>query len=196
MRILYGVDFATDFLLTIDIETGAGTIVGELGGTFDRIEGLTFDTTTRTLFGVQRDLVEEGIRIARIDTETGLAKQIGPVYYGIDGRAIAYIPGLPDATAGEYYAAASADEDVFEDADAFDITRAQREDVKNQHRAFGIGEHFCLGSHLARLELKVIFEEMLKRVRHPRLDGEINWLRSNFIHGIKSMPIAFDVVEG
>jgi hypothetical protein len=91
--------------LTIDIETGAGTIVGELGGTFDRIEGLTFDTTTRTLFGVQRDLVEEGIRIARIDTETGLAKQIGPVYYGIDGRAIAYIPGLPDATAGEYYAA-------------------------------------------------------------------------------------------
>jgi cholest-4-en-3-one 26-monooxygenase len=95
-----------------------------------------------------------------------------------------------------YYAAASADEDVFEDADAFDITRAQREDVKNQHRAFGIGEHFCLGSHLARLELKVIFEEMLKRVRHPRLDGEINWLRSNFIHGIKSMPIAFDVVEG
>ena len=79
---------------------------------------------------------------------------------------------------------------------AFDITRAQREDVKNQHRAFGIGEHFCLGSHLARLELKVIFEEMLKRIRNPRLDGEINWLRSNFIHGIKSMPIAFDVVDG
>ena len=95
-----------------------------------------------------------------------------------------------------YYAAASADEDVFEEADTFDITRAQREDVKNQHRAFGIGEHFCLGSHLARLELKVIFEEMLTRIRNPRLDGEINWLRSNFIHGIKSMPIAFDVVDG
>jgi len=95
-----------------------------------------------------------------------------------------------------YYPAASSDEDVFDDADRFDITRAQREDVKNQHRAFGIGEHFCLGSHLARLELKVIFQEILKRIRSPRLDGEINWLRSNFIHGIKSMPIAFDVADG
>jgi cytochrome P450 len=95
-----------------------------------------------------------------------------------------------------YYGAASSDEEVFSDADTFDIARAQREDVKNQHRAFGIGEHFCMGSHLARLELKVIFEEILKRIRNPRLDGEINWLRSNFIHGIKSMPIAFDVVDG
>jgi cholest-4-en-3-one 26-monooxygenase len=94
-----------------------------------------------------------------------------------------------------YYAAASSDEAVFEDADTFDITRAQRQDIRNQHRAFGIGEHFCMGSHLARLELKVIFEEILKRIRNPSLDGEINWLRSNFIHGIKSMPIAFDVVD-
>ena len=95
-----------------------------------------------------------------------------------------------------YYAAASSDESVFEDADTFDVTRAQREDIRNKHRAFGIGEHFCMGSHLARLELKVIFEEILKRIRNPEFDGEINWLRSNFIHGIKSMPIAFDVVEG
>ena len=95
-----------------------------------------------------------------------------------------------------YYAAASSDEAVFEDADTFDITRAQREDVRNKHRAFGIGEHFCMGSHLARLELKVIFEEILKRIRNPELDGDINWLRSNFIHGIKSMPIAFEVVGG
>ena len=93
-----------------------------------------------------------------------------------------------------YYASASSDEDVFSDADTFDITRAQREDVKNSHRAFGIGEHFCMGSHLARLELKVIFEEILKRIRNPQLKGDINWLRSSFIHGIKKMPIEFDVV--
>ncbi len=92
-----------------------------------------------------------------------------------------------------YYGAASADEAVFSGGDLFDITRAQREDVRNGHRAFGIGEHFCLGSHLARLELKVIFEEILKYIRNPRLDGDINWLRSNFISGIKVMPIAFDV---
>ena len=93
-----------------------------------------------------------------------------------------------------YYAAASADEAVFSDPENFDITRNQREDVRNEHRAFGVGQHFCIGSHLARLELKVIFEEILRRIRNPRLDGEINWLRSNFINGIKSMPIAFEVV--
>lgn len=93
-----------------------------------------------------------------------------------------------------YYGAASADEDFFSDGDVFDITRAQREDIKNTHRAFGIGEHFCMGSHLARLELQVIFEEILKRIHNPRFNGEINWLRSNFINGIKTMPIAFDVV--
>ena len=91
-----------------------------------------------------------------------------------------------------YYGAASADEDFFSNPDAFDITRAEREDVKNNHRAFGIGEHFCMGSHLARLELKVIFEEILKRINNPRFNGDINWLRSNFINGIKSMPISFD----
>ena len=85
---------------------------------------------------------------------------------------------------------------MFSEPDVFDITRQQRgEDVRNLHRAFGVGEHFCLGSHLARLELKVIFEEILSRVRNPQPNGEINWLRSNFIHGIKQMPIRFDVVE-
>jgi cholest-4-en-3-one 26-monooxygenase len=94
-----------------------------------------------------------------------------------------------------YYAAANADEDVFAEPDVFDITRGQREDVRNEHRAFGVGQHFCMGSHLARLELRVIFEEILRRIRNPRLDGEIKWLRSNFINGIKSMPIAFDVAQ-
>lgn len=92
-----------------------------------------------------------------------------------------------------YYGAASSDEAVFADGDTFDITRAQREDVKNNHRAFGIGEHFCMGSHLARLELEVMFREILRRIHNPRFNGEVRWLRSNFINGIKSMPIAFDV---
>ena len=94
-----------------------------------------------------------------------------------------------------YYAAASADEAVFDSPDEFDITRNRRQDVRNEHRAFGVGQHFCMGSHLARLEMKVIFEEIVKRIRNPRLDGEIDWLRSNFINGIKRMPISFDVAD-
>jgi len=92
-----------------------------------------------------------------------------------------------------HYQASSNDERVFPQPDVFDITRPGREDVKNNHRAFGIGEHFCLGSHLARLELVVTFEELARRIRNPRFDGEIRWLRSNLVNGIKEMPIAFDV---
>ena len=91
-----------------------------------------------------------------------------------------------------YYHSASRDEDIFSDPDTFDIRRQEREDVKNKHRAFGIGEHFCLGSHLARLELQVIFEEIIPRMRNPKLVKPINWLRSNFINGIKEMHISFD----
>ncbi len=94
-----------------------------------------------------------------------------------------------------YYGAACADEAVFSEPDTFDITRNQREDVRNEHRAFGIGQHFCMGSHLARLELQIIFEEITRRIRNPRLDGDVSWLHSNFINGIKAMPIAFEVAE-
>ena len=103
-RVLYGVDLVTDMLLIIDLDTGAGTAVGPLGGTFDRVEGLTFHSSTQTLLGLQRDVGDAAIRIVGIDTETGLASQTGPAYYGLDGRAMEFIPGLPDATAGEYFA--------------------------------------------------------------------------------------------
>ncbi len=91
-----------------------------------------------------------------------------------------------------FYHSANRDEEIFDDSEVFDIHRQEREDVRNKHRAFGVGEHFCLGSHLARLELQVIFEEIIPRLRNPKLDKPINWLRSNFINGIKEMHITFD----
>ena len=92
------------------------------------------------------------------------------------------------------YQAASQDRVNFVNPENFDITRPQREDVKNKHRAFGIGEHFCLGSHLARLELKVTFEEIISRIKNPRLKGDVNFLRSFLVHGIKEMHIEFEKV--
>ena len=84
------------------------------------------------------------------------------------------------------------EESIFVEPERFDVTRPQREDVRNNHRSFGIGQHFCLGSHLARLQMVVLFEEILARVRNPRLTGEMTWLRSYFLNAIKSMPMAFD----
>jgi cholest-4-en-3-one 26-monooxygenase len=91
-----------------------------------------------------------------------------------------------------FYPSANHDEAVFKQPELFDVERDRRDDIKNEHRAFGFGEHFCLGAHLARLELRVIFDEIVRRIDNPRFDGELHWLRSNFISGIKTMPIAFD----
>lgn len=93
------------------------------------------------------------------------------------------------------YHSANHDEDVFgDDSGVFDITRAQRTgvDVEREHRAFGIGQHFCLGSHLARKELKCMFDEIIPRMRNPKLAEPVRYLRSNFISGIKEMKITFD----
>jgi cholest-4-en-3-one 26-monooxygenase len=86
-----------------------------------------------------------------------------------------------------WYPSANRDEEIFEEPDRFDVGREN-----NPHLAFGIGEHFCLGANLARLELVVIFQEMLKRLRNPRLAAPPRRLRSNFINGVKEMRIEFD----
>jgi cytochrome P450 len=93
-----------------------------------------------------------------------------------------------------HYHTVNHDEGIFgDDAMEFDVTRAERmPDLYNQHRAFGIGQHFCLGTHLARLEMRVMLEEIIPRLRNPKLVGEIEYTRSNLVNGIKSMSITFD----
>jgi cholest-4-en-3-one 26-monooxygenase len=86
-----------------------------------------------------------------------------------------------------YYPSANRDESIFEDAHVFDVGRAP-----NPHMAFGGGgPHFCLGNSLARLEIRCMFEELLSRLPDIELDGPVRRLRSNFINGIKHMPVRF-----
>ena len=78
----------------------------------------------------------------------------------------------------------------FTDPYRFDITR-----WPNDHVAFNLrSPHLCLGAQLARMELKLLFEELLPRVRRVELDGSVERLRSNFICGIKRLPVRFDWV--
>jgi cholest-4-en-3-one 26-monooxygenase len=86
-----------------------------------------------------------------------------------------------------FHASANRDEDFFGDPDTFDIGRNP-----NPHIAFGGGgAHFCLGTNLARMEIRVMFEHLLDRMPDIRQDGEVQRLQSQFINGVKHIPVAF-----
>jgi cholest-4-en-3-one 26-monooxygenase len=86
-----------------------------------------------------------------------------------------------------WHVSANRDEEVFPDPFRFDIER-----TPNEHVAFGGGgAHYCLGANLAKLELEIIFDEVLSRMPDMELTGPAEPLRSNFIGGIKHLPVRF-----
>jgi cytochrome P450 len=88
------------------------------------------------------------------------------------------------------YASANRDEEVWgDDADRFDVGRDHR---RARHLAFGFGEHLCLGAPLARLEARVVFEELLARFPRFELAGEPTRLRSRLMHGVERLPVSFE----
>jgi cytochrome P450 len=112
--------------------------------------------------------VKHFMRQAQADTEVG-------------GHAIAR---------GEWlmlcYASANRDEVVFDEPDAFRVDRKP-----NRHIAFGYGAHLCLGQYLARMEMRILFEELLPRLEWVELDGEPAMSQALFVNGPKRLPIRF-----
>ncbi|MCE2512882.1 MAG: cytochrome P450 [Acidimicrobiia bacterium] len=102
--------------------------------------------------------------------------------YEIDGVKI---------TAGDkvllWYVGANRDPRAFEDPWRFDIER-----TPNDHVGFGGGgPHYCLGASLARMEIRLMFREIARRMPDIHLDGRPDFLRSNFIGGVKRLPVAY-----
>ena len=86
-----------------------------------------------------------------------------------------------------YHCSGNRDEDVFDKPDVFDIGRDP-----NPHIAFGGGgPHFCLGANLARMEIRVMFEHLLDRMPDIHQAGDMQRLQSQFINGVKHLPVAF-----
>ena len=84
-----------------------------------------------------------------------------------------------------WFASGNRDSSIFERANKFDVTRNP-----NEHMTFGRGgPHMCLGNALARIELRVMFEDLISRIDSMELTGPVDYLRSNFVHGIKRMPV-------
>jgi cholest-4-en-3-one 26-monooxygenase len=87
-----------------------------------------------------------------------------------------------------FYASGNRDEDIFDDPFAFRIDRRP-----NDHIGFGRGEHVCLGAHLARLELRTMFEQLRERLVSIERTGPVDRIRSSFIGGIKRAPIRWEL---
>jgi cytochrome P450 len=85
------------------------------------------------------------------------------------------------------YASANRDETVFPEPSRLDV---RRENAAS-HIGFGFGRHFCLGAHLARMEIRAIFRELLARVGQIELDAAPTWIRANFVQGPKSVPLRY-----
>lgn len=98
-----------------------------------------------------------------------------------------------------WYASSNRDETLYEDPDRFDLRRWQQRDrspkasaipAAAEHQAFGAGgRHFCLGTALARLELKVLFEETLARFPEIRIAARPLMVESGFINQLKTLPV-------
>jgi cytochrome P450 len=86
------------------------------------------------------------------------------------------------------YPSANRDEDAFDHADRFDVGR-----TPNRHLGFGFGAHYCLGTHLARLEGKALYRELVPRLRAVELAGDARYTETLLVGGPKHLPIRYDL---
>jgi len=156
------------------------------------------DTTRNAITGGLLALLENPDQLALLRADPGRAAQAveeivrwtTPVNYM--KRTVAHEITLrgQKIRAGEElmlcYASANRDEEIFEEPFAFRIERNP-----NRHLGFGIGEHFCLGAHLARRSSTALFSEIARRAERLELAGEPQRTASSFVAGVKHLPIRY-----
>ena len=157
------------------------------------------DTTRNLVAGGVLTLLEHPDQLARLRADLSLLPSareemlrfLSPVVYmRRTARADTEIAGQPIAEGDKlalYYGSANRDAAAFDRPDEFDIARSP-----NHHVAFGAtGAHFCLGAHVARIEIDAMLREVLTRMEELELAAEPEWLPSNFISGPRTMPVRF-----
>lgn len=156
------------------------------------------DTTSSTTAGGLLALMENPGQLARLRAHPALLpgavdemiRWVTPVKHFFRTAAQDHALRGETVRAGDNlmmcYPSANRDEDAFESPFVFDIARSP-----NRHIAFGYGPHVCLGQYLAKMEIRIFFEELLARIDGFELDGEPAWVQSNFVSGLKRMPIRY-----
>ncbi|NMO03585.1 cytochrome P450 [Gordonia sp. TBRC 11910] len=157
------------------------------------------DTTRNTSSGAMRALIENPDQRKILVADTSLVgnaveeflRWVTPVQYFTRVAQEDTVVGGHAIAEGErvamWYSAGSRDPEVIDDPETFDITRD-----KPPHQAFGGGgPHFCLGNQLARLQLRILFEELMRRMPDMEFAGPVTRLTSNFSNELTSMPVTF-----
>jgi cytochrome P450 len=191
----------SDVASTVANGTIDGQPLGDLetAGYYSIIATAGHDTTSSSVAGglealiknpdQMRALKDDPSKIANAVNE--IIRWVTPVRHFMRQAQGDYRLGDVDLKAGDWllmsYLSANRDETVFADSMRFDIERANAD----QHLAFGIGVHFCLGAHLARMELEAFFRELLPRLDHIELAGPAESMATTFVGGPKRMPIRY-----
>jgi cytochrome P450 len=156
------------------------------------------DTTSSTTAGGLLALLDTPAALARLRAQPELLttavdemiRWVSPVKHFFRTATEDYVLRGRQIAAGDSlmmcYPSGNRDEDVFEAPFEFRIDRSP-----NRHLAFGFGAHLCLGMHLARLEIRAFFRELLPRLDHVELAGEPAWTEANFVNGLKRLPIRY-----
>jgi cytochrome P450 len=186
-----------------------GTVNGEPMGPLETFGYylITFtaghDTTKNALAGGMHALIQNPDELAKLRRDPGLVnaaveevvRWATPVNYMRRRAACDTEVGGQRIRKDDYlclfYASANRDEDVFDDPFRFRVDRDP-----NPHLGFGHGEHFCLGSHLARRSQRALFAELARRLEHVELAGEPEWIKSSFVVGLKRLPIRYRIARG
>ena len=156
------------------------------------------DTTSATISGGMKALLEHPEQLAKLRKHPELAKQaakemirwVSPVRHMMRTTTEDIVLRGKTIKAGDnlclWYPSANRDDDAIENPDTFDIER----DNQNQ-LAFGFGGHMCLGQHLAVLEVESFFKELLPRLSHIEFAADPEWVQAIFVGGLKSMPVRY-----
>ncbi|KWE18348.1 hypothetical protein WL74_29385 [Burkholderia cepacia] len=156
------------------------------------------DTTSSLISGLLWALVHHPDQLARLRAEAALLpgaieealRWICPVKGMFRTAVRDTVVGGQSIQAGDSlllsYPSATRDDAAYEAPDEFRIDRDP-----NRHLAFGFGVHVCLGQHLARMETRLLYRELLSRVYDIQLTGEPAWQPSTFVSGLKSLPIRY-----
>lgn len=165
-------------------------------GWFITIATAGHDTTSSTLTGGIEALAQHPDQLRRVQDDPTLIpdlvnealRWVSPVKHFVRRATTDYVLRGRQIRTGDrlmlLYQSANRDSDVFEEPDSFRIDRRP-----NKHLAFGHGPHVCIGQYLAKLEMGLMFEELLPRIESIEITGDRKVVQTNFVGGLKNLPV-------